>query len=74
MADLLIPRRSENSDELASLLESLPSYENLVQSSAESIFSDDEQEPSAGLINLIRKNSQTEKTPIDSSDTVRLKF
>jgi hypothetical protein len=72
MVDLLIPRRLDSADELASILESLPSYDNLAQNSDEDAVFDDDQEPSSGLINLIRKNSLLEETPTDSSNTVGL--
>ncbi|CAF2678825.1 unnamed protein product [Rotaria sp. Silwood2] len=68
--DSLIPRRLNNSDELISRLESLPSYENPLQNSDEFALFDDEQEPSSGLINLIRRNSQSEQTTINSSNTI----
>ena len=61
MATLRVPRQLTSSTELASILESLPSYENLTQNSDEPAVFDDEQEPSTGLINLIRKNSQSEE-------------
>ena len=71
MATLTVPRRLTSSGELASKLESLP-YENLAQHSDEDAVFDNDQEPSAGLIKLIRKNSLLEEEPeINSPNTVR---
>jgi len=72
--DFLIPKAIDNPDELAIMLESLPSYENLTQNSDEPAVFDDEQEPSIGLINLIRKNSEPREATTDSSNTVRIKI
>jgi len=74
MIDLLIPKSIDNPDELTSMLESLPSYENLTQNSDEPAVFDDEQEPSTGLIELIRKNSEPREVTTDSSNTVRMKM
>jgi hypothetical protein len=71
MATLRVPRQLTSSTELASILESLPSYENLAQNSDEDAVFDDDQEPSTGLIKLIRKNSLLEETEINSSNAVR---
>ncbi|CAF0875843.1 unnamed protein product [Rotaria sordida] len=68
--DLLIPSRLNNSDELISKLETLPSYENLIQNSDEPALFDDEHEPSSGLIKMIRRNSQSEQTRIDSLNVI----
>ncbi|CAF1342954.1 unnamed protein product [Rotaria sp. Silwood1] len=77
--DFIIPRRLDNPDELISNLESLPSYENLIQNSDESTVFDDEQEPSLGLINFIRQSSLSESptpspppTIIDSSNNISI--
>lgn len=49
--------QAKHTDELTTALEALPSYENLSENPDESAVFDDENEPSTGLINLIRKNS-----------------
>ena len=67
----MIPRRNIILDGLTSMLESLPSYENLTENSDESALFDEEQEPPSGLINLIRRNSYSEETSITSPNTVR---
>lgn len=59
-------KTTDDPEELLSRLESLPAYDSLTQLSDEppAIF-DDEQEPSSGLIELLRKNSQVEEpTPV----------
>jgi hypothetical protein len=73
--ELLMPRTIDNPDELTSMLESLPSYDNLTQNSDEPAVFADEQEPPTGLINLIRKNSDLEEEePINMSNIVRMKM
>ncbi len=67
--DLMVTRRLTKLDGLISRLESLPSYENLIQNSDEPAIFDEEHEPSPGLINLIRRNSILQQT---TSDTVRI--
>ena len=66
-------RRSTILDMLSSRLESLPSYENLNQNSDEQAVFNEEQEPSSGLINLIRRNSYMEDDEnISSADVVSI--
>ena len=62
----------ENPEELTAVLESLPSYESLTQNSDEPAVFDDEQEPSSGLIDLIRRNSQADDEKDQLTDSVRL--
>ena len=75
VVNLLQSSRVDNTDELTTMLESLPSYENLQVTQAEAAVFDDDNEPSCGLINLIRKTSisplETETTN-DISNTVRI--
>lgn len=72
--EFLIPRKLDNPDEeLTTVLESLPSYENLTQKSDEPAVFDDEKEPATGLIELIRHNSQSEETTITTIDIVGIK-
>ncbi|UJR09301.1 hypothetical protein I4U23_013544 [Adineta vaga] len=56
----MVSRRQTFLDILSSTLESLPSYENLNQNPDEQAVFNEEQEPSSGLINLIRRNSYLE--------------
>jgi len=75
VVNLLQPSRVDNTDELTTMLESLPSYENLQETPDESAVFDDDTEPSIGLINLIRKNSLNPsqiETTNDISTTVRI--
>jgi hypothetical protein len=63
---ILGSRLLDNKDELTTVLESLPSYESLIQTSDEPPVFDDEKEPATGLIDLIRRNSQAD----DAADTI----
>jgi hypothetical protein len=77
IVNLLTSERHEPVDDLVNLLESLPSYGNLTKHEDASAIFDDENEPSTGLISLIRKNSiqLSRITPIDeSSNSVRIIF
>ena len=75
MNDFLTPSTIDTPDKLTSVLESLPSYEDLTQSSDEPAVFDDEQEPPVGLIDLIRRNSEIEGAITNLSETVRtIKF
>lgn len=58
------PNVSDDPEELISRLESIQTYGTVTPDPDEppAIF-DDEQEPSSGLIDLIRKNSQVEEQP-----------
>lgn len=71
--ELLIPKPLVNQEELANVLESLPSYESLNQTSDEPAVFDEEKEPSSGLIEQIRHNSQSEEPGSIPSPIVRLK-
>lgn len=71
MNDFLTPSTIDTPDNLTSVLESLPSYEDLTQSSDEPAVFDDEQEPPVGLIDLIRRNSEIEGAITNLSETVR---
>jgi hypothetical protein len=73
MNDFLTPSTIDTPDNLTSVLESLPSYEDLTQSSDEPAVFDDEQEPPVGLIDLIRRNSEIEGAITNLSETVRTK-
>ena len=71
--------RSNLVDELIPALESLPSYRNLQDNQDESAIFNEETETASGLINLIRKNSQTEQgiTPLPTSvriHRIRIRF
>lgn len=55
--DSLVPKPIEETEDLAAKLEALPSYENLKHDINEPAVFNDEQEPSTGLIELIRRNS-----------------
>ena len=57
VANLLTASHPDSTEELTTLLESLPSYGNLTAPEDESAIFDEENEPSTGLINLIRTNS-----------------
>jgi hypothetical protein len=57
VVNLLQTKHTDTTDELTTMLESLPSYENSQETQDESAVFDDALEPSTGLINLIRKNS-----------------
>ncbi len=72
MVDFLIPNTIENPEDLAAMLEALPSYDALAPTSGEPTVFDDEQEPPTGLINLIRKNSEPKESTFTPSETVRL--
>ena len=64
-----------NPDELTTMLESLPSYENSQETQDESAVFGDENEPSSGLIRLIRTNSNGTSqsgTTTDVLNTVRI--
>lgn len=66
-------RRPTVLDMLSSRLESLPLYETLNQNSDEQAVFNEEQEPSSGLINLIRRNSYLEDDEnISSTDVVSI--
>jgi hypothetical protein len=62
--DFLVPGSLGNPDELTTVLESLPSYESLTQTSDEPPVFDDEKEPATGIIDIIRHNSQSEESTI----------
>jgi hypothetical protein len=62
--DFLVPGSLGNHDELTTVLESLPSYESLTQTSDEPPVFDDEKEPATGIIDIIRHNSQSEESTI----------
>ena len=70
--ELLIPKPLVNSEELTTVLESLPSYETLNHTSDEPAVVDEENELSTGLIQQIRHNSQSEELGITTSTAVRL--
>ena len=75
VVNLLQSSHVDNTDQLSTMLESLPSYENLQETQDESAVFDDDIEPAAGLINLIRKNSITASSsgPINELlNTVRI--
>ncbi len=75
MVNLLQAKHVDNLDELTTMLESLPSYENIQENQDEPAIVDDDNEPSTGLINLIRKNSvngSQSETTNDLSTTVRI--
>lgn len=76
VVNLLQQKHTDNTtDELTSMLESLPSYENSQDTQDESAVFDDGNEPSTGLINLIRKNSihtSQSSTPNELLNTVRI--
>ncbi|CAF1576591.1 unnamed protein product, partial [Adineta steineri] len=55
-------------DELTTMLESLPSYENSKETQEESAIFEDDNEPSTGLINLIRKTSMHSSQIITTND------
>jgi hypothetical protein len=64
-----------NTDELTTMLESLPSYDNSQETQDESAVFDDGNEPSTGLISLIRKDSlrtTQSGTSNDLSNAVRI--
>jgi hypothetical protein len=75
VVNLVQSKRIDNVDELTTKLESLSSYENLQEIQEEPAIFDDDNEPSSGLINLIRKNSiqgSQADTTNDFSNTVRI--
>jgi hypothetical protein len=72
VVNLLQPKHIDNTDELTTMLESLPSYDNSQENQEESAIFVDDNEPSTGLINLIRKNSSQIITTNDLSNIVRI--
>lgn len=73
MVNLVQSKRVDNVEQLTTTLESLASYDNLQQPQDESAVFDEDNEPSSGLISLIRKNSvQLPDMNNDSSNTVRI--
>jgi len=75
VVNLLKPKHIDNTDELTTMLESLPSYDNSQENQEESAIFVDDNEPSTGLINLIRKNSAQSSqilTTNDLSNIVRI--
>ena len=72
VVNLVQSKLIDNVDELTTKLESLSSYENLQITPDEPAVFEDDNEPSSGLINLIRKNSVQGDTTNDSSNTVRI--
>ncbi len=75
VVNLVQSKRIDNPDELTTMLESLPSYETLQEIQDESAVFDADNEPSSGLISLIRKNSiqaSQSETTNDLSNTVRI--
>lgn len=73
VVNLVQSKRIDNVDELTTALESLSSYETLQQPQDESAVFDEDNEPTTGLISLIRKNStQPSETTNDTSNTVRI--
>lgn len=76
MVNLVQSKRIDNVDQLTTALESLSSLDNLQQTQDESAVFDEDNEPTSGLINFIRKNSVqiSEATPTtnDSTNTVRI--
>ena len=67
----LVPKSLDQPEELTTALESLPSYESLIQTSEEPAVFDDEKEPATGLIDFIRRNSQTEEPTTNVPTIVR---
>ncbi|CAF1588645.1 unnamed protein product, partial [Adineta steineri] len=55
-------------DELTTMLESLPSYEHSKETQEESAIFEDDNEPSTGLINLIRKTSMHSSQTITTNE------
>ena len=73
MVNLVQSKRVDNVDQLTTALESLSSYDNLQLTQDESAVFDEDNEPTSGLISLIRKNSvQSLDMTNDSSNTVRI--
>lgn len=75
VVNLVQAKHNATTEELTNMLEALPSSENSHESREASAIFDDENEPSSGLINLIRKNSVRSSqtiTTADSSNTVRV--
>jgi hypothetical protein len=68
VVNLLKPKHIDNTDELTTMLESLPSYDNSQENQEESAIFVDDNEPSTGLINLIRKNSSQSSQIITTND------
>ncbi|CAF4233760.1 unnamed protein product, partial [Adineta steineri] len=69
VVNLLQTKHSDNVDELTTMLESLPSYEHSKETQEESAIFEDDNEPSTGLINLIRKTSMHSSQIITTNDT-----
>ncbi|CAF4535218.1 unnamed protein product, partial [Rotaria magnacalcarata] len=69
MINLLQANHSDSTEEIASILEALPSYQNLQETQDESAVFDDDNEPSTGLISLIRKNSLQAGIANDTANT-----
>jgi hypothetical protein len=67
VVNLLSASQADQSSELLSKLETLPSYSNRTVKSNELNAFDDDEEPESGLINFIRRNTQSEHEPISSS-------
>ena len=75
VVNLLQSKQIDSTDELTTMLESLPSYDIAPENQEESAIFDDDIEPSTGLINLIRKNSLHSSQTITKNDlanTVRI--
>jgi hypothetical protein len=75
VVNLVQSKRIDNVDELTAKLESLSSYENIQETPDVPAVFEDDNEPSIGLINLIRKNSVQGSQPDttnDFSNTVRI--
>ncbi|CAM4765616.1 unnamed protein product [Rotaria magnacalcarata] len=70
MINLLQANHSDSTEEIASILEALPSYQNLQETQDESAVFDDDNEPSTGLISLIRKNSLQAGIANDTTNTI----
>ena len=75
VVNLVQTKHNAATEELTSMLEALPSSENSHENREESAIFDEENEPSSGLINRIRRNSVHSSqiiTTADSSNTVRV--
>ena len=75
MVNLLQAECNDNTDELTTALESLPSYESLQETEDKPVIFDDNNEPTTGLIKLLRQNTielSQSRTTNELSNTVRI--
>lgn len=69
VVNLLVPRHIDEPDELASMLESLPSYSPVPSNADDPTVFADEDDPPIGLIDFIRRRTLSEEVDNEQSSS-----